>query len=172
VSDVRILEVGRVGRAHGLRGEVVVRFLAGRPERTAPGSAFDARFERADPPHRSSRRLVVAESRRHQQRWLVRFEGVDDRDAAAALTGAVLYAPELPGHDEELWVHDVVGAAVVDTRGHPIGTVAAVEANPAHDLLVLDGGALVPVAFVVDHGTDEAGARRVVVDLPDGLLDL
>jgi len=162
VSEARVLEVGRIGRAHGLRGEVAVTFLSDRPERVTPGSALSARFERG-----TSRDLVIAESRRHQQRWLLRFEGVDDRDGAAALTGAVLYAPELPGHDDELWVHELVGSEVVDTRGHALGTVAAIEANPAHDLLVLDGGALVPVTFVVEHG-----AGPVVVDVPEGLFDL
>jgi len=91
---------------------------------------------------------------------------------ALSLTGMVLYAPELPGHDHELWVHEVVGAEVVDAHGHALGTVAAVEANPAHDLLVLEDGALIPVTFVVEHAADERGAGRVVVDIPDGLLDL
>jgi 16S rRNA processing protein RimM len=167
VTDARILEIGRIGRAHGLRGEVAVTFFSDRPERVAPGSAFSARADDGD-----ARELVIAASRRHQQRWLLHFEGVDDRDAAATLTGLKLYAPELPGHDHELWVHEVVGAAVVDSHGHALGTVAAVEANPAHDLLVLDGGALVPVTFVVEHGDDEQGGRRVVVDVPDGLLEL
>ena len=164
MSGARVLEVGRIGRAHGLRGEVAVTFLSDRPERVAPGSVLSARSERSDA---AARELVIAESRRHQQRWLLRFEGVDDRDAAAELTGLVLFAPELPGHDEELWVHELVGAEVVDARGHVLGTVAAIEANPAHDLLVLESGALVPVTFVTEH---EAG--RVVVDVPEGLLDL
>jgi 16S rRNA processing protein RimM len=167
VSEARVLEVGRIGRAHGLRGEVAVTFLSDRPERVAPGSTFSARSEGNTP-----RELVIAESRRHQQRWLLHFEGVDDRDAAATLTGLVLYAPELPGHDEELWVHELVGASVVDMRGQALGTVAAIEANPAHDLLVLDAGALIPVTFVVEHGGDVQGGRRVVVDVPDGLLEL
>jgi len=69
--------------------------------------------------------------------------------------------------DGELWVHQVIGAEVRDKAGARIGVVDAVQANPAHDLLVLDSGALVPMVFVVDH---EDGV--VVVDLPDGLLDL
>ena len=85
----------------------------------------------------------------------------------------MLFAPELPSADgDELWVHDLVGASVVDAGGHTLGAVASVEANPAHDLLVLDSGVLVPVTFVTEHGADEDGGRRVVVDVPDGLLDL
>jgi 16S rRNA processing protein RimM len=162
VGDARRLEVGRIGRAHGLRGEVAVVLTSDRPERTAPGAAMVATNASGD-----TRDLVVAEARPHGGRWLIRFDGVDDRSAAEALRGCTLHADELPGGDDELWVHELVGAAVVDARGTPIGRVAAVEANPAHDLLVLDGGVLVPVTFVVDH---EPG--RVVVDLPEGLLDL
>jgi 16S rRNA processing protein RimM len=67
----------------------------------------------------------------------------------------------------ELWVHEVIGAEVRDRAGARIGRVDAVQANPAHDLLVLDTGALVPMVFVVEHAPGV-----VVVDLPDGLLEL
>jgi 16S rRNA processing protein RimM len=79
----------------------------------------------------------------------------------------VLSAPAEAASSGELWVHEVVGCEVVDRAGAHIGRVEAVEANPAHDLLVLDSGALVPMPFVVEHS-----ATRVVVDLPDGLLEL
>ena len=69
--------------------------------------------------------------------------------------------------DGEVFVHEVIGAEVRDRAGTRLGRVESVQANPAHDLLVLDGGALVPFVFVVDQ---EPGV--VVVDLPDGLLDL
>ena len=68
--------------------------------------------------------------------------------------------------DGEVWVHEVIGAAVVDRAGRDHGRVVAVEANPAHDLLVLENGGLVPMVFVVEHVGD-----RVVIDPPDGLLD-
>ena len=78
---------------------------------------------------------------------------------------AVLSAPPLDD-PAALWVHELVGAEVVDTAGLPLGTVDAVQANPASDLLVLAGGGLVPLRFVVAH---EPG--RVTVDPPPGLLD-
>ena len=98
---------------------------------------------------------------------LVRFDGIDDRNAAEALRGTVLSAdaPETGG--DELWVHELIGAEVRDRAGVVLGSVVAVEANPAHDLLVLESGALVPVVFV----TAQAG-RIVTVDIPEGLLDL
>ena len=154
------LEVGRVGRAHGVRGEVAVTFTSNRPERHDPGAVLRA----------GDRTLVVASSRPHQGRWLVCFEGVDDRTAAEALLGVVLTADPLGDaalDDDEYWVHELVGARVVAVDGSLVGQVVAVEANPAHDQLVLDMGALVPMAFVVDRRAGE-----VVVDLPDGLLDL
>jgi 16S rRNA processing protein RimM len=98
---------------------------------------------------------------------VVAFAGVSTVEAAESLRDAALLAPPLddPG---TLWVHDLVGSVVVDADGRQLGTVEAVEANPASDLLVLDGGALVPLTFVVDS---EPGVR-VTVDVPDGLLDL
>lgn len=152
-----------MGRAHGLGGEVAVTFVSDRVERTEPGATLFAAV--ADGPAQA---LVIEAARPHQGRWLLRFVGIGDRTAAEGLTGTVLSADELPSTDpDELWVHELVGATVHDTTGAEIGEVVAVQANPAHDLLVLDCGALVPVTFVVEH---EPG--RVVVDVPDGLLEL
>jgi len=155
------LVVGRVGRAHGLRGEVAVTFSSNRPERSAPGAVLFA----------GTRELVVRASRPHQGRVLIYFTGVDDRTSAEALLGVELTAEPLSDDVElderELWVHEVVGAEVFDRAGTAVGRVVAVEANPAHDLLVLDGGALVPMVFVVEQ---REGA--VVIDPPDGLFDL
>ena len=101
-------------------------------------------------------------------RYLVSFEGVSDRAGAERLRGVSLSAPpvDVPG---TLWVHELVGAAVRDAAGQALGTVRAVEANPASDLLVLDSGGLIPVRFVTSH---DAAARVVEVDIPEGLLDL
>jgi 16S rRNA processing protein RimM len=68
-----------------------------------------------------------------------------------------------------MWVHELVGATCIDKDGTVLGTVVAVEDNPAHDLLVLDDGVLIPMVFVTEHDT---GAHAVTVDLPDGLLEL
>ena len=130
-----------------------------RPERAAPGSVLFV----------GDRPLVVASARQHHQRWLLCFEGVADRDAAEALRGAVLTAGALAeaGNEGDLWVHELVGAEARCRDGRMVGRVTAVEANPAHDLLVLDDGTLVPVVFVVEQ---QPGI--VVIDPPDGLLEL
>ena len=155
------LVVGRIGRAHGLRGEVAVRFSSNRPERAAPGAQL----------HVGDRALVIASARPHRDRVLVRFEGVDDRTAAEALQGLELTALPLGDDaeldDDELWVHEVVGAEVHDRSGATVGRVVAVEANPAHDLLVLESGELIPMVFVVEQRDGV-----VVIDPPEGLLDL
>lgn len=98
------------------------------------------------------------------------FEGVTTREEAEELAGETLYAePIARTDDDELWVHELIGAEVVDMDGVARGRVEAVQENPASDLLVLDSGALVPLRFV--HGWEERGAR-LRVDAPAGLFDL
>jgi len=144
-----------------LRGEVAVTFSSNRPERSAPGSVLFA----------GERELVVRTARPHQGRVLLTFTGIEDRTAAEALLGVELTAEPLAGDVERderaVWVHEVVGAEVLDRVGTVLGRVTAVEANPAHDLLVLDDGALVPMVFVVEQRDGV-----VVIDPPDGLFDL
>lgn len=156
MTEADRLEIGRVGRAHGLRGEVAVTLTSDRVERLEPGASVFT----------ESREFVVTSSRPHQQRWLVCFETITDRTAAEALQGDLLYADAVPTADDEFWVHELIGLAVHDPSGAALGTVIAVEANPASDLLVLDGDRLIPLVFVVRR---EPGI--VVVDPPDGLWD-
>lgn len=152
-----LLEVGQIARPHGLRGEVVVQLISNRPEaRLAPGSRLAT--DHGD--------LEVVAARPHQNRWIVRFAGIDDRGGAERLRGAVLRGEPLE-EEGALWVHELVGAAVVDTHGVELGTVEALQASPASDLLVLDGERLVPLTFVVD-----VARGRVVIDPPEGLFDL
>ena len=153
------LEVARVGRAHGLRGEVAVTFTSNRPERTEVGARL----------YCGDRELVITAARRHQGRWLVQFDDVRDRTQAEQLLGVVLTGDVIDDDDtaDGLWVHEMIGCAVVDRDGRELGTVASVEANPAHDLLVLDGGVQIPIVFVTEHA-----AGRITVDLPDGQLEL
>ena len=152
-----LLEVGRITKAHGLRGEVVVLLVTDRLERVDPGSVLTT--ERGE--------LVVTASRPHQDRWIVSFRDVTTREDADALRGLTLSAPPLDDADA-LWVHELIGCTVISADGVERGVVESVLENPAADLLVLDDGALVPVVFVV--GPPEGG--RVHVDTPEGLFDL
>ena len=156
-----LLEVGRVVKPHGLRGEVVVALVTNRVERVAAGALLQA----------PSGPLVVVGARPFEAtgdgRWIVRFAGVDDREGAEALRDAVLLAPPLADPDA-LWAHELIGSVVVDAgSGDVLGRVEAVEANPASDLLVLEDGGLIPLRFVTSSGDG-----RVAVDVPPGLLDV
>ena len=159
MSTDGLREVGRIGRAHGVTGQLYVSLITDRVERLAPGARLLS----------GSQWLTVAESRPQQHRWLVRFEGVVDRTAAEKLTNSVLLAEPLTEVDDDdaLWVHELIGSRVVDQHGIERGTCIAVIDNPAHDILELDTGALIPVIFVVSCSNG-----LTVVDPPDGLFDL
>jgi 16S rRNA processing protein RimM len=152
-----LLEVGRITKAFGVKGEVLVALSTDRTERLDPGSVLHT--DRGD--------LTVVRSAPHQDRWIVLFEGLRERNGAEALRGTLLRAEPLEDDSDELWVHELIGSAVVLGDGSAVGTVEAVQANPASDLLVLDTGALVPIVFVTDT---EAG--RIVIDPPEGLLEV
>jgi 16S rRNA processing protein RimM len=154
-----LLEVGHVARAHGLRGEVVVELITNRTERLDPHSVLETDGGPLE--------VVAARSHGGPDRWVVSFSGVRDRHAAEALRGRVLRAAPIDVDDGTLWVHEVVGAEVVDLDGTPRGRVTDVQANPASDLLVLDTGALVPLRFVADHRPG-----WLQIDAPPGLFDL
>lgn len=155
-EERQLLEVGRIAKPHGLTGEVAVALVSNRTERLDPGSELWLE---------NGERLVIERSRPHQNRHLVVFVGHHSREAADALRGSIVLAEAFDDPDE-LWVHDLCGRTVFDTEGAELGVVDSVEANPASDLLVLDGGGLIPLTFLVE-ATDD----RLVVDPPPGLLD-
>ena len=158
MSETSRLEVGRIGRAHGLRGEVSVTLSSDRLERLAAGSVLYA----------DDRALVVESARPHSGSLArVLRGGRRPHRRPRRCSGVVLTGEALPSEAGELWVHELIGAAVRDRAGRDLGSVLSVEANPASDLLVLDGDVLVPMTFVV-----EQGPGFVVVDPPEGLLDV
>ena len=160
------LAVGRVARAHGVRGEVAVLNLSEVAERYAPGAAV--RLE-------DGRSLTVERSRPHGHRLLVKFEEVPDRTAAEALRGEVLLVPaeESPDPpDGAYWVHQLVGVDVVTEAGRGLGRISDVLHNPANDIWVVDapeGEILVPAVAEMVADVDLAG-RRVTVREMEGLV--
>lgn len=156
-DEPRLLEIGFVGRPHGLRGDVLVRLTSNHPERLDAGSVLDA----------EGAPLTVRVSQPHKDRFLVSFDEVTSREAAEALGGTPLRAPAVEDDRDGYWVHDLIGATVLDLEGVARGTVVEVLANPASDILVLDAGPLVPLGFA---SWDDEG--NLVVDGPDGLLDV
>lgn len=155
-----LLEVGRIGRAHGVRGDVFVDLTTDRAERVAVGARLFAR----------DRWYTVEQSNRSNQRWRVHLDGVDDRSAAEALTGTVILAEPIDDPDA-LWIHQLIGATVVEADGTPRGRCVSVIDNPAADLLELDSGALVPANFVTGADRTDEGVV-VTIEPPDGLFEL
>jgi 16S rRNA processing protein RimM len=161
--------VGRIGRPHGLRGEVTVQLRTDFPEqRFAAGSRLRGDIGRS---------LVVETARPHRGGLLVRFAGIADREAAAELCGCTLSidAAELPdlADPEEFYDHQLEGLVAVGPDGTALGTVREVVHAPASDLLVLDtehGDVLVPFVQAIVPHVDVAGGR-LVLDPPVGLFD-
>jgi 16S rRNA processing protein RimM len=164
-----LLVVGHIGKAHGIRGEVLVTVRTDEPEeRFVPGAVFVT----------ASGKLVLESLRWHQGRVIAQFEGVPDRNAAEALRGTELQveSDDLPPPDDpdEFHDHQLVGLAVITSDGSPLGVVTRVDHAPASDLLVVDvsgKSVLVPFVRQIVPRVDLV-KKHVVVDLPEGLLDL
>ncbi|OBG73723.1 ribosome maturation factor RimM [Mycobacterium sp. E2462] len=176
------LTVGRVVKAHGIGGEVVVEVRTDDPAaRFASGNTLRAKHSRAG----WERDCVVDGVREHGGRLLVRFAGVTDRDAADALRGAlfVVDSDDLPPIDEPdtYYDHQLEGLRVRTVAGEEIGVVAEVLHTAAGELLAVRRGAgavagqspEVLVPFVGAIVTDVSlGDGVVEIDPPEGLLDL
>lgn len=157
MSDEReTLEVGRVVKAHGLRGQVQVDLWSDRRERLAAGATLLS--ERGP--------LKVIEAAPHGERFLVTFDRINSREEAERWRGVLLSAPRIDDPNV-IWIDQLYGAEVVDASGVRRGVVVGVEANPASDLMVLDTGALVPLTFV----TALQANARVEIEAPEGLFE-
>lgn len=165
-----LLTVARIGRAHGLRGEVALDVRTDAPdERLAVDTVL-----RTDP--RDAGPLTVAATRVQQGRWYVRFAEVTDRTAAEALRGVelVVDSGEQDDDEDDAWYpHELVGLRAEHVDGRVVGEVVGLEHQPAHDLLVVrepDGQrSWVPFVRAIVPLVDVPGGR-VVLDPPGGLL--
>ena len=167
------LVVGRIGKPHGVRGEVTVDVRTDDPDaRFAPGSSLRTEPDELGP-------LTIAGVHPRSGGLVLAFDGVESREAAEALRGTVLVvdSAELPDiEDADEWYdHQLVGLAAVDPAGAALGEVADIVHAPASDLLVVrdaDGREhLVPFVRELVPAVDVPGGR-VVVDPPEGLFDL
>lgn len=164
--------VARVGKPHGLRGEVTVQVHTDDPEgRLVPGAVFAT-----EPAGRGP--LTLRSVRVHQGTYLLGFEGHPDRTAAEALRGTRLLVDdedEVEEEDDAWREEDLLGFAVVLPDGTALGEVGALHLREVQDLLEVrtaDGReVLVPFVEELVPEVDEE-ARRVVVDPPPGLLEL
>lgn len=169
------LVVGRIAKSHGVHGELVVEVRTDEPEdRFVVGAVLTARAPR----ERSTRELTVRSVREHSGRLLVVVDGVDDRTAADALRGwlfvidsAQLGEPEDP---DEFYDHELEGMAVRLPDGSDVGTVREVIHHGGGELLSIKApdGREILVPFVAAIVTSVTRADGIVIDPPEGLLDL
>jgi ribosomal 30S subunit maturation factor RimM len=107
----------------------------------------------------------IAASKKSTDRWLMYFVGVTDRNIVERLTNSDVYGEPIDD-PSVVWVHELVGSVVVDTAGNNLGTCTGVIDNPAHPIMELDNGFLVPTPFIVSNDNGQ-----VVIDAPEGLFD-
>lgn len=165
--------VARVGRALGVKGDVLVDVLTDEPERRlAPG--IDAFVMGRD------RTLRIESARPHGGRLCLHFVGIDDRGAAESLTGLLLEAErgddERPEDPDEFYDDALIGLEVVTEAGERIGTVTEVLHLPAQDVLAVRAAPEAPeilVPFVAEIvPAVDLDAGRIVIRPPDGLLEI
>ncbi len=170
------LVVGRIGRPHGIRGEVTLEVRTDEPgRRLADGAVLAVRA--AGPQDRQPAAVTIVGTRWHQDRLLVRFVELGDRASAEAARGWELTVPldpdESPEDPEEFYDHQLVGLLVEDSSGRARGTVTAVQHGAGQDLLHVDvdgRDVLLPFVRALVPEVDVAAGRIVVDDRP-GLLD-
>ncbi|MFI1798625.1 ribosome maturation factor RimM [Streptomyces sp. NPDC020379] len=166
------LVVGRIGRAHGIKGEVTVEVRTDDPElRLGPGAVLATDPAGVGP-------LTIETGRVHSGRLLLRFAGVKDRTGAEALRNTLLIADvdpeETPEDPEEFYDHQLMDLDVVTADGTVIGRITEIAHLPSQDLFIVerpDGGEVM-IPFVSEIVTEiDLDAQRALVEPPRGLID-
>ncbi|OLZ66898.1 ribosome maturation factor RimM [Streptomyces sp. IMTB 2501] len=166
------LVVARIGRAHGIKGEVTVEVRTDEPElRLAPGAVLATDPASAGP-------LTIATGRVHSGRLLLRFEGVSDRNGAEALRNTLLIAEidpeELPEGEDEYYDHQLIDLDVVTEDGVEVGRITEISHLPSQDLFIVErpDGTEVMIPFVEEIVTEiDLEEQRAVITPPPGLID-
>lgn len=166
------LVVARIGRAHGIKGEVTVEVRTDEPElRLGPGAVL-----RTDPA--SAGPLTIETGRVHSGRLLLRFAGVKDRTGAEALRNILLIAEvdpaELPEEPDEYYDHQLMDLDVVLADGTPIGRITEISHLPSQDLFIVErpDGTEVMIPFVEEIVAEiDLEEQRCVITPPPGLID-
>ena len=164
--------VGRIARAHGIRGQVIVDPETDFPdERFQPGAElFIERGGKAEP-------LRITAVRFHRERPILGVDGVATMNDAELLAGHELRVPRerlAPLPAETFYRHDLIGCVVFTARGERVGEVSGVEGTMSGSRLVVDGAngeILIPLAAEICT-TIDVGGKRIVIDAPEGLLEL
>lgn len=172
-SDENLILVGKISKAHGIRGEIKVYPYGGEPASILSCSGYLL----TAPDGRGSDWYEVGRGRSQGRFAIISLTGVSDRDSAEGLAGWELWADrsELPDpDDDEFYWQDVMGFTVRTVDGADVGRVHHLFTTGAHDILVVtgDGGEyLIPVVEeILIEVNDEEGL--VVIDPPPGLLEI
>ncbi|MFJ2707361.1 ribosome maturation factor RimM [Streptomyces sp. NPDC087428] len=166
------LVVARIGRAHGIKGEVTVEVRTDEPEiRLGPGAVLATEPASTGP-------LTIETGRVHSGRLLLRFEGVRDRTGAEALRNTLLIADvdpeELPEDPEEFYDHQLMDLDVVLADGTEIGRITEITHLPSQDLFIVErpDGTEVMIPFVEEIVAEiDLEEQRAVITPPPGLID-
>ncbi|MFJ6051342.1 ribosome maturation factor RimM [Streptomyces sp. NPDC092307] len=166
------LVVARIGRAHGIKGEVTVEVRTDEPElRLSPGAVLKTEPATAGP-------LTIETGRVHSGRLLLRFAGVKDRTGAEALRNILLIAEvdptELPEEPDEYYDHQLMDLDVVLEDGTEIGRITEISHLPSQDLFIVErpDGTEVMIPFVEDIVAEiDLEEQRCVITPPPGLID-
>ncbi|MEU6703896.1 ribosome maturation factor RimM [Streptomyces wuyuanensis] len=166
------LVVARIGRAHGIKGEVTVEVRTDEPElRLAPGAVLATEPASTGP-------LTIETGRVHSGRLLLRFEGVRDRNGAEALRNTLLIADvdpeERPEEPDEYYDHQLMDLDVVLADGTEIGRITEISHLPSQDLFIVErpDGSEVMIPFVEEIVTEiDLDEQKAVIDPPPGLVD-
>ncbi|MFF9395128.1 ribosome maturation factor RimM [Streptomyces griseoluteus] len=166
------LVVARIGRAHGIKGEVTVEVRTDEPEsRLAPGAVLATDPASVGP-------LTIATGRVHSGRLLLRFEGVGDRTGAEALRNTLLIADvdpeEMPEDEDEYYDHQLIDLDVVTEDGTEVGRITEISHLPSQDLFIVErpDGSEVLIPFVAEIVSEiDLDEQRAVITPPPGLID-
>lgn len=163
--------VGRLGRPHGVRGEVGVVLETDFAERFGPGSELILL-----PPLADRTLLKIVGRKQKKSGIVVKFEQIDSFEAASALKGRGLFIPEdkaMKLEDDVNWIHELVGMRVVTESGEDIGSLAEISRGPAHDIYVVEGEKryLIPAVKEIVTRVDKKNGV-IVINPPPGLLEL
>ncbi|GGZ47358.1 ribosome maturation factor RimM [Streptomyces inusitatus] len=166
------LVVARIGRAHGIKGEVTVEVRTDEPElRLAPGAVLATEPASVGP-------LTIETGRVHSGRLLLRFAGVRERNGAEALRNTLLIAEvdpeEVPEDPEEFYDHQLIDLDVVTVDGTEVGRITEISHLPSQDLFIVErpDGSEVMIPFVEEIVTGiDLEEQRAVIDPPPGLID-
>ncbi|WP_394429955.1 ribosome maturation factor RimM [Streptomyces sp. SGAir0957] len=166
------LVVGRIGRAHGIKGEVTIEVRTDEPElRLGPGAVLATDPAATGP-------LTIESGRVHSGRLLLRFAGVRDRTGAEALRNTLLIAEvdpeELPEDPDEFYDHQLMDLDVVTADGTEVGRITEISHLPSQDLFIVErpDGSEVMIPFVEEIVTEiDLEEQKAVITPPPGLID-